>query len=159
VKKLFPIEYLVNFKAAFGGLAYATPTQVIYRLLSSNGILDAGFKAKFEDRHSRERITEWVCLAYLWGDESLDTPLMAHIFACGAVDLQNAGNFFWQVHGEILRLEQIERVLAFWEKCLVWSKVQSEAPANLLSGLSRLAPYLTALDERAKGLLLGVVPF
>jgi hypothetical protein len=158
VKPLFPTEYPVNFKAALGGLAYATPTQVIYRLLASNGILDAGFKATLEDRHSRERITEWVCLAYLWGDETLDAPLMAHVFAGGVDDLQNAAEFFWRVHGEGLTPDQIERVLAFWAKCLEWSKAQSEAPTNLLSRLSRLAPYLTTLDERAKGLLLGVVP-
>jgi hypothetical protein len=56
VKELFPTEYPVNFKAALGELAYATPTRGIYQLLSSNGILDAGFKANLEDRHSRERI-------------------------------------------------------------------------------------------------------
>jgi hypothetical protein len=158
VKRLFPAEYPTNFKAALGGLAYATPTRVIYKLLASNGILDAGFKAKLEDSHSRERITEWICLAYLWGDETLDTPLMGHIFAGGADDLQNAAEYFWRVHGEKLTPEQIERVLAFWAKCLEWAK-KPEASPNLLSRLSRLAPYLTTLDERAKGLLLGVVPY
>jgi hypothetical protein len=132
---------------------------VIYRLLASNGILDAGFNAKLDDSHSRERITEWTCLAYLWGDEALDTPLMAHIFAGGVDDLQNAAEFFWRVHGEKLTSEQTARVLAFWEKCLEWAKSQPEAPANLLSRLSRLAPYLTTLDERGKRLLLGVVPY
>jgi hypothetical protein len=159
VKRLFPTEYSVNFKAALGGLAYATPTKVIYNLLATNGILDAGLKTKLGDRLSRERITEWICLAYLWGDEALDTPLMAHTFAGGIDDLQNAAEFFWRVHGEKLTPEQVERVLAFWEKCLVWTKAQPEASANLHSRLSRLAPYLTTLDERAKGLLLGVVPY
>jgi hypothetical protein len=159
VKRLFPTEYPTNFKAALGGLAYATPTQVIYRLLASNGILDDGFNAKLEDSHSRERITEWACLAYLWGDETLDAPLMAHIFSGGVDDLQNAAEFFWRVHGEKLTSEQIVRVLAFWEKCLEWAKSQPDAPANLLSRLSRLAPYLPTLDERGKGLLLGVVPY
>jgi hypothetical protein len=159
VKRLFPIEYPTNFKAALGGLAYATPTRVIYQLLASNGILDAGFKAKLENSHSRERIAEWICLAYLWGDETLDTSLMGHVFAGGVDDLQNAAEFFWHVHGEKLTTAQIERVLAFWAKSLEWAKAQPEAPANLFSRLSRLAPYLTTLDERAKELLLGVVPY
>jgi hypothetical protein len=159
VKPLFPAEYPFNFKVALGGLAYATPTRVIYQLLASTGILDAGLKAKLEDSHSRERITEWICLAYLWGDEALDAPLMAHIFAGGVDDLQNAADFFWSVRGEKLAPEQVERVLAFWAKCLEWAKAQAEAPANLLARFSRLAPYLTTLDERAKGLLLGVVPY
>ena len=159
VKSLFPAEYPVNFKAALGGLAYATPTRVIYTLLASNGILDAGLKAKLTDSHSRERIVEWICLAYLWGDETLDAPLMAHVFAGGVDDLQNAAEFFWRIHGEKLTPEKVERVLAFWEKCLEWAKARPDAPANLLSRLSRLAPHLTTLDERAKGLLLGVVPY
>jgi hypothetical protein len=159
VKQLFPTEYPVNFKVALGGLAYATPTRGIYKLLASNGILDSGLKTKLEDRNSREHITEWICLAYLWGDETLDMPLMAHIFAGSIDDLQNAAEFFWRVRGEKLTQEQIERVLAFWEKCLEWAKTLPEAPANLLSRLSRLAPYLTTLDARAKELLLGVVPY
>lgn len=159
VKPLFPTEYPVNFKVALGGLAYATPTRVTYQLLASNGIFDAGLKAKLKDSHSRERITEWICLAYLWGDETLDAPLMADVFAGGIDDLQNAAEFFWRVHGEKLTPEQVERVLAFWAKCLEWAKTQPEAPANLLSRLSRLAPYLTTLDERAKGLLISVVPY
>jgi hypothetical protein len=159
VNRLFPTEYPTNFKAALGGVAYATPTRAVYQLLASNGIFDAGFKAKVEDSHSRERITEWICLAYLWGDETLDTPLMGHIFADGVNDLQNAAEFFRQVHGEKLTPEQVESVLAFWAKCLEWASAQSEAPTNLFSRLSRLAPYLATLDERAKGLLLGVVPY
>src|SRR5205807_1055027 len=148
----FPIEYPINFKAALGGLAYATPTRVVYQLLASNGILDAGFKVKLEDSNSRERITEWICLAYLWGDEALDTPLMGHVFASSVDELQNAAEFFWSIHGEKLTSEQVERILAFWAKCLEWAKAQPEAPTNLLSRLGRLAPYLTTLDERAKGL-------
>ncbi|CCJ08903.1 Uncharacterized protein BN69_3452 [Methylocystis sp. SC2] len=159
VKPLFPTEYPVNFKVALGGLAYATSTRAIYKLLASNGILDAGLKADLKDSHSRKHIIEWICLAYLWGDETLDTPPMADVFAAGIDDLRNAAEFFWQVHGEELTPEQVERVLAFWAKCLEWAKTQSEAPASLLSRLSRLAPYLTTLDERAKRLLLPVVPY
>ena len=159
VKRLFPTEYPINFKSALGGLAYATPTRVIYRLLASNGILGAGLHAKLEDRHSRERITEWVCLAYLWGDETLDTPLMGHIFAGGADDLLNAAEFFWGLRGDELKPEQVERVLAFWAKSLEWANSQDDTLANLLSRLSRLAPYLKTLDERAKALLAGVVPY
>jgi hypothetical protein len=159
VKGPFPTGYAANLKAALGGLAYATPTLVIYQLLSSNDVLDAGFKSNLEDRHSRERITEWVCLAYLWGDESLDTPRMAHIFAGGTDDLRNAAQFFWRMHGDKLTSDQIERVLAFWEKCLAWAKTQDEVPEVLFSSLGRLAPYITALDEGSKALLLSVVPY
>src|SRR6185312_7748987 len=159
VKRLFPVDYPINLKVALGGLAYATPTRVIYGLLVSNGILDAAFRTELEDRSSKERIVEWVCLAYLWGDEALEAPLMAHIFAGGSDDLQNASEFFWQVRRQDLTSDQVERVLAFWAKCLEWANGQPEVPTKLLSSLGRLAPYVHALDDRAKNLLLGIVPY
>jgi hypothetical protein len=159
VKRLFPVEYPANFKAALGGLAYATPTRPIYHLLATNRILEAGFRTKLEDRHSREKIVQWICLAYLWGDESLTSPLMNQIFAGSIDDLQEAAEFFWRVHGEKLTPDHVERVLAFWEKALEWAKGQDKVPETLLAPLARLAPFLTTLDERAKALLLAVVPY
>jgi hypothetical protein len=159
VKRLFPAEYPISFKMAVAGLAYASPTRAIYSLLASNSILDTALSMDLEDKHSQERITEWICLAYLWGDETLDTPLMAQIVAGTADRLQYAAEFFWRVHGEKLKPEQVERVLAFWTKSLDWAKAQPEAPVALLSTLGRFATYLTTLDERAKQLLLGVVPY
>jgi hypothetical protein len=157
VKRLFPSEYPANFKAALGGLAYATPTRPIYQLLAANGILEAGFGIKLEN--SREKIVQWICLAYLWGDESLTSPLMTRIFAAGIDDLLEAAEFFWRVHGEKLTPDQVERVLAFWEKALEWAKGQGKVPEALPARLARLAPYLTGLDARGKALLFGVVPY
>jgi hypothetical protein len=102
VKRLFPSEFPVNFKVALGGLAYATPTRPIYQLLSATGVFENAFKTKLENSQSKERITEWICLAYLWGDENLDSPLMTHLFAAGVEELQTAAEFFWSVHGKKL---------------------------------------------------------
>ena len=159
IRRIFPAEFPANFEAALGGLAFARPTRVLFKLLSSSKILDLGLNTKPEDRLSRQRIVEWICLAYLWGDEALDTPLMTKIFSGGIDDLQNAAEFFWTVREEKLTPEQTERVLAFWAKCLDWAKAQREVPVRLLSRLGRLASYLATLDERANELLVGVVPF
>jgi hypothetical protein len=159
VKRLFPSEFPVNFKVALGGLAYATPTRPIYQLLSANAVFENAFKADLEDSQSKERITEWICLAYLWGDENLGSPLMTLLFTGGVEELQTAAEFFWKVQGDGLTDDQVERVLAFWNKCLAWSKTQRDVPVPLLSRLGRLAPYLDTLDARAKELLLAVVPY
>jgi hypothetical protein len=98
-------------------------------------------------------------LAYLWGDEDLASPLMGHIFAAGLEELKTAAEFFWRVHGEKLTDDEVDRVLAFWTKCLTWTTDQKAVPVTLLSSLSRLAPYLNSLDARAKELLLAVVPY
>ena len=141
-RDIFAINYPTNFKAALGGLAYATPTRPIYQLLAQHGILEAALKTKLEDRYGRERIVEWISLAFLWGDETLETPQFEQLFAGGPDDLQHATEFFWQVQGEKLTDEQVGRVLAFWKKSIGWSRAQKRAPAVLLSALSRLSPYL-----------------
>jgi hypothetical protein len=158
VRRLFPVEYPANFESAIGGLAYGTPSRPIFQLLVSNGILDAALNMKLGDRHSMERIIEWICLAYLWGDEDLGSPRMRRIFG-SAEDIQNAVEFFWQVRGEKLVSEQVERVLAFWEAALAWASAQPVRAETLLARLSRLAPYLSALDDRARSLLLDVISY
>jgi hypothetical protein len=158
VKEIFPIGYPTNFKAAVGGLAYATPTRPIYQMLSEIGFFENALKQKTQDSHSRERIIEWISLAYLWADENLDSTLLTKIFAGGANDLQIVAGFFWRVRGDKLTSDQVEKILAFWSKSIAWSKTQKVVPVNFLARLSRLTPYLKTLDERASGLLLEVVP-
>ncbi len=159
VRKLFPVEHTANFKSAIGGLAYGAPNQPIYQLLATNGILHAALNMELEDRHSRERIIALICLAYLWGDEDLRSPLMELIFVGSAEDTQNGIDFFWQVRGDKLKPEQVERVLAFWEAALAWDSAQATRNGTLLSRLSRLAPYLSTLDNRGRSLLLGVITY
>jgi hypothetical protein len=159
VKQLFPTEFPTNFKVALGGLSYATPTRAVYQLLASSGVSDRALSTEVEESHTQERIIEWVNLAYLWGDEELDSPLMLRIFAIGENALEPAAQFFWSVRGDKLTDQQIERVLAFWTKCIAWANTQEPVPRILLSRLGRLVDYLTTLDARARELLLAVVPY
>lgn len=159
VQKLFPVEYPDNFKMAIGGLAYARPSQPIYQLLASKGIISKALKIELEDRFGRGRIIEWICLAYLWGDEELSSPHMEQIFSGGTEVIQHAIGFFWQVRGEELKPEQNERVLGFWEATLQWHTAQGIVDENILSSLSQLAPYLSVLDDRAQTLLLSVIGY
>ena len=157
IRKLFPVEYPANFKSAIGGLAYGTPNSPIFKMLASNNILEAALNAQLEDSHSRERIVEWICLAFLWGDEALTSPHMRQLFGGGASDILSGVDFFWQVRGDKLKPEQIERVLKFWEAALAWAQAQPGSSDVLLSRLSRLAVYLSTLDDRAMLLLRAVV--
>jgi hypothetical protein len=158
VLDLFPASYSKSFRAAVGGLIYASPTRVIYNLLASKGVLSAALDTKLDGARSRERIIEWICLAFLWGDETLDTSLMGRIFEGGVEDLQSAIESLARMHGAKLTNIQAENVLSFWEKCLDWADKQSSSQTHLLSRLGRLAPYIAAIDERTKKLLLAVVP-
>ncbi|SFL90277.1 hypothetical protein SAMN03159423_4300 [Bradyrhizobium sp. NFR13] len=156
---LFPQDYVANFKAAVGGLPYATPTRRIYQLLASTSVIDHALQLQLENSHSRERLIEWICLAYLWGDEELESREMSRIFKGEAADVTDAVDFFWQVRGDKLTPVQVERVLAFWERTLSWASKQPEVPEVVLSHASRLAPYLATLDERGASLLRTVMPY
>jgi hypothetical protein len=159
IKRVFPIEHPDNFRAALGGLAYATPTKPIYQMLSDSHVFADALKLKLEDNHSRERVIEWIALAYLWGDEKLDSPLFSRIFESGSDSLQTAAEFFWSVHGEKLSDDQIAKILSFWSVSIEWSRIQKATPVALLARLARLSSYLQVLDDRATELLLAVVPY
>ena len=161
VSRMFSTEYLVNFKCAVGGLAFATPTQTIYKLLASNNVFMRALANSKDESYSREKMVEWVCLAYLWGDETLNSEVFKYLFndKGDAEDLRTASVFFWQVRGDKLEAPQVERILLFWAACIEWARNQKNQPTQLLSSLSRLASYFKTLDERNKQLLLAVAPF
>jgi hypothetical protein len=98
-------------------------------------------------------------IAYLWEEENLDGPRFSYLFdARRTGDLEELGNYFWMVRGEPLEEKQKERIFLFWDRCITWSKSFESPPANLLSLLSLLSCYLTAINERALGWLLAVAP-
>jgi hypothetical protein len=63
------------------------------------------------------------------------------------------------VRGEPLTAEQKERILLFWDRCVTWGVTLDPPPASLLSQLSLLSCYLTAIDERALRWLVAIAPF
>jgi hypothetical protein len=160
VAQMFPArEYPNNFKVAIGGLAYAGPNRPIYQLLASHKVFAEALATKLEDKNGRERVIEWVGPAYLWNDEQLDSPIVQTIFAAGVEDVETLAELFWQVRRDELTDAQIDRVLAFWERCLTWIKDRSAVPEHFMARLSRLSPYIKKLDNRTRPLLMAVVPY
>jgi hypothetical protein len=133
----------------------------VYKLLASNNVFARALTDRSDESRSRERMVEWVCLAYLWGDEALNSGLFQSLFneSGPADDLETASGFFWEVRDEKLEPAQVERILEFWASCIQWARRQKTQPARLLSSLSHLASYFQTLDERNKSLLLAVAPF
>jgi hypothetical protein len=116
---LFPAsKYPNNFIVAIGGLAYASPSRRSYQLLASNDVFAGALSVKLEDRYGRDRVVEWISLAYLWDDEELDSPIVQTIFSSGAEDLETMAEFFWAVRGDKLTDRQRQKILGFWDRCL-----------------------------------------
>jgi hypothetical protein len=160
INKIFPKDFQTNFICAIDGLAYAKATRLTYALLNKHAILERALRLELTPRKARERIVERIALAYLWGDESLDSPRFSYLFEEGQIEgLQDVSGFFYGGGREELTEEQIERILCFWEKCVVLAQGLAEPPKSLLSELSRLTCHVTTLAEREVSLLLAVAQY
>ncbi|MDP3244593.1 MAG: hypothetical protein Q8M83_02950, partial [bacterium] len=155
-----PREFLANFHCALEGVAYAPATRPTYSLLLDGGVLDFALRQELKGRHAREKLVERIALAFLWGDEELDGPRFSYLFDSGHVDdLEEATGFFWSVSNQDLSPAQVERILAFWNQCVVWSRAVAETPAKLLSKLGRLSCYIKVVEDRERDWLLAVAPY
>ena len=158
-RKLFPTEFTTNCLSALDGLAYATPTKSVYTELVASGVLVWALGQEMIGEHARKSLLQRMGLAYLWEQEVLEGPRFSHFFETLCIkNLEDISNYFWMVRGERLEEKQKERILLFWDRCVSWSKSLESPPANLLSHLSLLSFYLTAIDQRALGWLLAVAP-
>ena len=159
VEQIFTQEFPVNFTCALEGLAFAPATRPIYALLLDRGILDWALWNAPEGRHSREKLIERIAVAYLWGDEELDSSRFSYLFESGkAEELVVASRFFWNLRGQTLTTDQIERILLYWEQCVAWSHTASAPTTKLLSSLSVLSYYINSVEDREKKLLHAVAP-
>ena len=160
IGSIFPREFLANFHCALEGLAYAPATRPTYSLLLDGGVLDFALRQELKGRHAREKLVERIALAFLWGDEELDGPRFSYLFDSGHVDdLEEATGFFWSVSNQELSPVQVERILAFWNRCVVRSRAVAEPPAKLLSKLGRLSCYIKVVNDRERDWLLAVAPY
>lgn len=160
IGSIFPREFLANFHCALEGLAYAPATRPIYSLLLDSGVLDFALRQELKGRHAREKLVERIALAFLWGDEELDGPRFSYLFESGRIeDLEQATGFFWSVSNQELSPAQVERILTFWNRCVVWSRAVAEPPVKVLSKLGRLSCYIKVVEDREMDWLLAVAPY
>src|SRR5262249_19131118 len=73
--------------------------------------------------------------------------------------IQTAAWFLSSLKDDKLTSENTARVVAFWDRCIVWATTQSIPPGKVLAGLSSLAWALSDAVGRNRELLLAVAPF
>jgi hypothetical protein len=160
VKGIFPEASPDNFFCAIAGLAYGAPTRRIYVLLRDSEIVDRAIQLESKARYGREKLIERIALAYLWGEEKLDSSRWSHLFDISREqDLIGATRYFWSVQGQSLSTEQRQRIIDFWERTIDWARTQSPPPTKLMAALATLSCYLQSADGKDRELLLAVAPF
>ncbi|HXH92809.1 MAG TPA: hypothetical protein VNN25_14595, partial [Thermoanaerobaculia bacterium] len=131
-----------------------------YGMLRDAGVIDAALEQQLTTERTRKTLIERVMLAYLWNEEALDSPRIAHLFDRGLVDdLEVASWFLSSVRGGELTQLHMEKIIAFWDKCVSWAEAQVAVPEKLLSSLASLAWSLSSAEGRQGELLLAVAPF
>ena len=160
IEKIFPVDLPGNFRCAITGLSYASATKPTYKLLVSSGVIDRALNFDFNVNQVRSRIIDRIALAYLWGDEELDSPRFSCLLTEDRIsDLESMSNFFWSVRREKLSAGQVELILAFWKRCIEFGGSLSQVPENLYSSLSNLSCFLEKITEKFLALLMAVAPF
>jgi hypothetical protein len=159
IPHIFPENFPANDQAAIAGVAYAGFTRNIYEYLLRGGIVDRALRYDLKGRESSEKILERIAAAYVWGIETLDSPRLQQIFENGdAKRLEKITWTLWALRQQSVTDDQRERILAFWDRCVIWANSQATIPETLLSVLSGLAAYITAIGDRERRLLLAVAP-
>ena len=162
IKRIFPAQHPNNLMCALDGIAYANASRPLYKLLVDNEIIDVSLaiELKLKGVYARERLIERITLAYIWGDEALDSPRFDYLFGPGRTeDLRHATLFLSQIGRSDLSTPEIERILKFWGRCLEWCHTEAEPPTSLLTDLSKLVLYLDSIGERELPWLLEVAPY
>lgn len=158
-KAIFPVDYPANCLCALDGLAYAPPTEPIYRHLVESDVLAWALHREDIGEHARENLTQRMCLAYLWRKDELNSPQFSYLFDNDRVDaIRIASHWFWSISNQELTEDQKGAILLFWDRCVTWSKTTKANPANILSSLSLLACYLPKVGPRELAWLLAVAP-
>ena len=147
------------FIAAVGGLAYSGPTRHVYQLLREANIIDRALDAKLRGRDVREKLVERILLAFMWNEESIDSPRMTFSFIHGIVgDLRAAASFLWMIRDDQLTEEQRDRVIEYWAACNDWAATREGPLEELFDALGHLAWALRDVEGHKLELLLAVVP-
>ncbi len=160
IKQIFPFNSEENFRCAIVGLNYASATKDTYQLLVSEGVIDKALSIELNVDHARERIIERIALAYLWGNESLDSQRVTILLSEDRIDdLITISRFFGSARKKELSEKQILLIVDFWAWCVEWSKGLPKPPEKLFSSLSKLCRFIDNIDQKSLWLLLAVAPF
>lgn len=159
INSIFPVAFPANLTCAVEGLAYAPSTRPTYALLVQNGILDLALQLNLRT-DGREKLIQRLVLAYLWGDENLESPRLKTLFNTDrSEDLESGVDLLWSANPDELGAAQIERILLYWDRCIAWSQRREETPTKLLSSLSHFARFVQTIGPRELTLLLAVAPY
>lgn len=164
VTNIFPTHYPDNFRAAVSGLAYNNVfVKEAFLILREKGVFEHALQLEGTASHVREKILQFLGIAYLNGAESIEDEnclFRKVILAFRELDIMELTGFFWMLREEASQNEpMMDKIFRYWELCMEIIKGREEQFPKILSKLSLLAVYVKQLNRNTVNLLIHVAPF
>lgn len=160
IEKIFPKKFPNNLNSALGGFVYSEPTKLTYKLLVNAGVIDIAVQSYEGKSQIKDRLIERIALAYLWGEETLESQRFAWWFKnLDMKALTAVSHYFWSISKQEITSEQVTLIMQFWKKCIDIVHREDPSSDQLFSGLSRLACYVNLINEPEDALMTAVAPF
>ena len=157
---VFPRNHPSNFAAAVAGLAFANVSPPVYELLQRADVPRIALANSDITSSTRERLLERIALAFAWGQETLESPLMLEMFAESRLeDLTEIASTMGRWSSEKLSPEQSLAVRSFARKVIAFGLENEEPHRKLLSAASRLIAFVEAPYADDFDWVVAVAPF
>lgn len=159
ITRLFPFAHTNNLTCAVAGLAFANSTKRAYEVLKLADVPRFALRLPIGGS-PREHLIERVALAYMWGQEQLDSPCIAEMFATDRLDdLVKLAATVSRWASEKLKTDQVERAKALAKKCVAFGLEDQISRQRLLATASRFISYVQAPTEEDLAWLIPATAF
>ncbi len=154
MERLFPFDQETNLSCAIVGLAYANFSPRVYESLKGSDVPRKALRLVSLRASARERLIERIAVAYLWGQEELDSPCIAEMFSPDRLDdvvELVATAVTWS--RSKLKDDHVQRVKALARRSVAFGMEDPKSRANLLAIASRFIQFVDSPEDEIEWLV------
>jgi hypothetical protein len=158
--RMFPFDHPANVLAALAGLSFANATPRVYAALKGADVPRRALNFDELKGSAREHLIERVALAYIWGDETLESHVISEMFSDSRVDdLMELASTVARWSDEKLKPEQTTRAKELAKALVAFGTREPVARKKLLAAASRFIGFVRKPADDDMPWLLSVAPY
>lgn len=158
--RIFPFDHPANVLAALAGLSFANATPQVYAVLKQADIPRRALNLNELEGSARERLIERIALAYIWGDEALDSLVISEMFSDSRLDdLMELASTVARWSDETLKPEQTSRAKDLAKALVEFGAHEPVARKRILAAASRFIGFVRQPADDDMPWLLSVAPY
>jgi hypothetical protein len=146
--RIFPFSHHDNLLCALAGLSFANSSPRVYQLLKDGDIPWKALRLDSLKGSARERLIERLAIAYLWGQEELESPCIRELFTEDHLDdLTKLVTTTVRWSKSKLKSEQVQRIKDLARKSVMFGADEPKSRQRLLAAASRFISFLDMPNE------------